>query len=339
MSKGDFLSFLHKNDPSYTEEQQLEAYKNYKSTAQTVSVDELEDDDFYNDEVPEINEAHRTQRPSPRPAPRPAPAPAPTPAPCPAPMPAEPDFDDDNYVEPAPVRRRTKKPQSIVESAGYINNPAFSEAFSLIDEMKEKMTAMFFKYGMTGLEKLNECMLDMCDEIMNPPPPAPKIIYKEKEPEVVVAPPAPVKKTVVKKKPAVAKTEKVAEAAAVPQVTKPRVVKKAEPAKSEEEILKQKKANLDAMLETADLSELGSTLTKQSSVQVDEGAKRLALVQANSERIKKLSEEKKEAQQKIEESNEPVEEFEVVADGESTFEMPSAEENTTTNAELETAAN
>lgn len=337
MSKGDFLSFLHKNDPSYTEEQQLEAYKNYKSTAQTVSVDELEDDNFYNDEVPDINEAHRTQRPSPRPAPRPAPAPAP--APRPAPMPAEPDFDDDNYVEPAPVRRRpAKKPQSIAESAGYINNPAFSEAFSLIDEMKEKMTAMFFKYGMTGLEKLNECMLDMCDEIMNPPPPAPKIIYKEREPEVVApAPaPAPVKKTVVKKKPAVAK---VAEAAAAPQVTKPKVVKKAEPAKSEEEILKQKKANLDAMLETADLSELGNTLTKQSSVQVDEGAKRLALVQANSERIKKLSEEKKEAQQKIEESNEPVEEFEVVADGESTFEMPSAEENPTTNAELETAAN
>lgn len=333
MSKGDFLSFLHKNDPSYTEEQQLEAYKNYKSTAQTVSVDELEDDNFYNDEVPDINEAHRTQRPSPRPAPRPAPAPAPRPAP----MPADPDFDDENYVEPAPVRRRpAKKPQNITESAGYINNPAFSEAFSLIDEMKEKMTAMFFKYGMTGLEKLNECMLDMCDEIMNPPPPAPKIIYKEKEPEVVAPAPAPVKKTVVKKKPAVAK---VAEAAAAPQVTKPKVVKKAEPAKTEEEILKQKKANLDAMLETADLSELGNTLTKQSSVQVDEGAKRLALVQANSERIKKLSEEKKEAQQKIEESNEPVEEFEVVADGESTFEMPSAEENPTTNAELETAAN
>lgn len=337
MSNGDFISYLHRNDPSYTEEQKLEAYKNYK--AQTVTVDELENDEFYNDEVPEINEAHRTQRPSPRPAPRPAPAPAPRPAPAPV----EPDFDDDtNYVEPAPVRRRpAKKPQTFTESAGYINNPAFSEAFSLIDEMKEKMTAMFFKYGMTGLTKLNECMLDMCDEIMNPPPPAPKIIYKEKEPEVVVAP-APVKKTVVKKKPVVAKvvekTEKVTETAAAPQVTKPKVVKKAEPAKTEEEILKEKKANLDAMLETADLSELGNTLTKQSSVQVDEGAKRLALVKANSERIKKLSEEKQEAQHK-EESNEPVEEFEVVADGESTFEMPTNEENPTTNAELETAAN
>ena len=332
MSKGDFLSYLHQNDPSYTEEQKLEAYKNYKSTAQTVTVDELEGD-FYNEEVPEITEAHRTQRPSPRPVPRPAPAPAPAPAP-------DPEFDDEPYVDPTPVRRRpAKKPQNFAENAGYMNNPVFSEAFSLIDEMKENMTAMFFKYGMTGLEKLNECMLDMCDEIMNPPPPAPKIIYKEKEPEVVVAPPAPIKKPVVKRKPAVAKTEKVAEAAAAPQVTKPKVVKKAEPAKTEEEILKQKKANLDAMLETADLSELGSTLTKQSSVQVDEGAKRLALVQANSERIKKLSEEKKEAQQKIEESNEPVEEFEVVADGESTFEMPSAEENPTTNAELETAAN
>lgn len=339
MSNGDsFISYLHRNDPSYTEEQKLEAYKNYK--AQTVTVDELEEDEFYNGEVPEINEAHRTQRPSPRPAPRPAPAPAPRPAP----VPAEPDFDDDtNYVEPAPVRRRpAKKPQTFTESAGYINNPAFSEAFSLIDEMKEKMTAMFFKYGMTGLTKLNECMLDMCDEIMNPPPPAPKIIYKEKEPEVVVAP-APVKKTVVKKKPVAAKvaekkTEKVTETAAAPQVTKPKIVKKAEPAKTEEEILKEKKANLDAMLETADLSELGSTLTKQSSVQVDEGAKRLALVKANSERIKKLSEEKQEAQHK-EESNEPVEAFEVVADGEPTFEMPSDEENTTTDAELETAAN
>lgn len=337
MSNGDsFISYLHKNDPSYTEEQKLEAYKNYK--AQTVTVNELEDD-FYNDEVPEINEAHRTQRPSPRPAPRPAPAPAPRPAP----VPAEPDFDDDtNYVEPAPVRRRpAKKPQTFTESAGYINNPAFSEAFSLIDEMKEKMTAMFFKYGMTGLTKLNECMLDMCDEIMNPPPPAPKIIYKEKEPEVVVAH-APVKKTVVKKKPVAAKvvekTEKVTETAAAPQVTKPKVVKKAEPAKTEEEILKEKKANFDAMLETADLSELGNTLTKQSSIQVDEGAKRLALVKANSERIKKLSEEKQEAQHK-EESNEPIEQFEVVADGESTFEMPTNEENTTTDAELETAAN
>ena len=132
MSKGDFLSFLHKNDPSYTEEQQLEAYKNYKSTAQTVSVDELEDDDFYNDEVPEINEAHRTQRPSPRPAPRPAPAPAPTPAPRPAPMPAEPDFDDDNYVEPAPVRRRTKKPQSIEKVRVILITPLFLKLFLLL---------------------------------------------------------------------------------------------------------------------------------------------------------------------------------------------------------------
>lgn len=334
----DFLNFIRKEQKSkMTEEEQLALHKRQKLQEAQYSAEELEDDDEFYEEDDRLVEAHRIPR-----APRRS---TPAPAPAPAPMPQEPEYDEP-YEEPAPVpqRRPRRQPQpatQVVESFHQSQmNPVLSEAYELIEEMKNKMETMFFKYGMTGLERLNECMLDVCDEIMNPPAQKPmhRPMPHYTEPEDFDDEPVVVEKVLPKKKPVVAKQQPVRKPVkkATP-VAKPVVASKPKQVvKSEEQILKEKAKEMNAMFENADLSELGNTLVMQSDVQENRGAKRKAEIEARGKALEeKMTKKPKKEQQPeiIPENIEPVEEFEVVPDGSTTLEIEELEENTS----LETA--
>lgn len=196
----DFLDYYKKEEQkkAMTEEQRLALHKKQKQiAAHRHQIDE--DDDFYDEELPDINEGVRLpnrpkQRPIPQkqttynPAPisRPAPRPIPRPAPAPAPIQQEPEFVDpfDSLPprqKPTAPAARTKRSRLVEEST----IPALKEAYIMMDEMQHKIESMFYRYGMAGLEKINECMEDVFEEIINPVQ-KPEIKYIEKPVEVPV---------------------------------------------------------------------------------------------------------------------------------------------------------
>lgn len=74
--------------------------------------------------------------------------------------------DDETYRHP-PVRQAPQKP---VEPPQPKMPRQLTEAYSLIEDMKVKMEDIFYRYGMIGLERLDEALEDVIDEIMNPEP-------------------------------------------------------------------------------------------------------------------------------------------------------------------------
>lgn len=74
--------------------------------------------------------------------------------------------DDEIYRHPV-VRQVPQKP---VEPPKPKMPRQLSEAYSLIEDMKVKMEDIFYRYGMIGLERLDEALEDVIDEIMNPEP-------------------------------------------------------------------------------------------------------------------------------------------------------------------------
>lgn len=216
----DFLDYYKKTEQAnaMTEEEQLALHKKHKLiAAQRHKIDE--EDDFYKDDDDiSINEGRRiyrkpvrTPRPTTRPVPQPAPASRPVTRPASIPLPDE----SDDYVVPAPRPKapvrdpfddvpaapsipapRKRKIQTIEESS----NPALKEAFSMMEEMQKKIETMFYRYGMAGLEKINECMEDVFEDIVNPKP-VQEIKYIEKP-----AAPARPKKKIVRKPSTVTET-------------------------------------------------------------------------------------------------------------------------------------
>lgn len=315
----DFLNFIHKEQQKkMTEEERLALHKKQKlRESQHYDVDELEDedDDFYDEPDNRLVEAHRVPRQPQRRIPAPQPIPqAPT-------MPQEPEYDEpyeEPVVAPTPRRRRTPAtvPNAMAESYRQPMNPVLTEAYELIEEMKNKMETMFFKYGMTGLERLNECMLDVCDEIMNPPakPYKPMAVQKDDyfDDELpVIEKVLPKKKTNAVKESTVHKPVKKAAV-----VSKPTVVSKPKVVKTEEETLKEKAKKMNAMFENADFSELGDTLVKQSDVQVNSGVNRKAEIEARGKALEeKMTKKTKKQQKETITENELPEEIEIVPDG------------------------
>lgn len=102
--------------------------------------------------------------------------------------------DEEIYRHPL-VRQATPKP---VEPPQPKMPRQLTEAYSLIEDMKVKMEDIFYRYGMIGLERLDEALEDVIDEIMNPEPvvierpvPAPqpeKPIVKKRKRRVVRKP-------------------------------------------------------------------------------------------------------------------------------------------------------
>lgn len=217
----DFLDYYKNAEQkrAITEEEKLELHKKHKLiSARRHQLEEA--DTFYtgDDDDITINEGKRIYKrpvrmpvrtapapaplprpnPAPRPVPAPAPAPRPAPAPKPAPVPAPAPVIPDDFETPvAPVRDpfdevipsgipapKKRRIRTIEEST----NSALKEAYSMMDEMQHKIETMFYRYGMAGLEKINECMEEVFENIVNPKPVEPEIKYIEKP--VVVQKPA-----------------------------------------------------------------------------------------------------------------------------------------------------
>lgn len=88
-----------------------------------------------------------------------------------------------------PLRSQRPVPRPPIQPAAKPVMPKpLNEAYSMIEQMKKKMEAIFYRYGMIGLERLDEALEDVIEEIMNPQP-----VYIEREPEPmpVVEPPKP----------------------------------------------------------------------------------------------------------------------------------------------------
>lgn len=194
----DFLDFYKREEQrrSMTEEQQLELHKRQKMI-QAKRFEMEEDDDFYEEPINEseedfvdydsqINEGvripHRPNRPHSvpqrrtEPVPEPAPAPAPTtrprPRPRPVPQPVQPvlpqpaEEPDEELNLYAPVGNKRQESR-ITESS---NNPALSKAYIMMNEMQKKIETAFYRYGMSGLEKINKHLDKIFEAIVNPKP-------------------------------------------------------------------------------------------------------------------------------------------------------------------------
>ena len=155
---------------------------------------------------------------------------------------------------------------------------------------------MFYRYGMAGLEKINECMEEVFEDIVNPRPVEPEIKYIEKP-----VPSRP-KKKIVKKT-----TSTVTESA--PEVK----VKKAAPMTAE----KVQQAFED-INNSFDVSQIGTSLTKSNnSLNESESiaAKTMKKVQAQAMMLEKsMNKKQEETAEAVEENYVQPEEFDVVDD-------------------------
>lgn len=299
----DFLDYYKKTEQAkaMTEEEQLALHKKHKLiAAQRHKLDE--EDDFYKDDDISINEGHRIYRkpvrmpqPAPRPAPQPAPAPRPVPRPTPRPLSEEPD----DYVVPTPKPKtpvkdpfddvpRKRKIQTIEESS----NPALKEAFSMMEEMQKKIETMFYRYGMAGLEKINECMEDVFEDIVNPKP-IQEIKYIEK-------PAAPVrpKKKIVKKSSTVTETT---------------TTKKTTTAPMSPEKLQQAFENINNNLDIAQVAAVASKIENTQTESIGEST--MKKVQANAMMLEKSMNKKNEKPtEEVDENYVQPEEFDIVED-------------------------
>ena len=315
----DFLDYYKKTEQNnaMSEEERFELHKKHKMIAAHRHQLE-ENDDFYKDDEDDIsiNEGKRIYKkpvrmPAPRPAPRPlppepAPIPKPVPRPAPKPIPQVPDdfdlppakasvrdpFDSVPTTTPTIPAPKKKRIQTMEEST----NPALKEAYSMMDEMQKKIETMFYRYGMAGLEKINECMEEVFEDIVNPRPVEPEIKYIEKP-----VPSRP-KKKIVKKN-----TSTVTESA--PEVK----VKKAAPMTAE----KVQQAFED-INNSFDVSQIGTSLTKSNnSLNESESiaAKTMKKVQAQAMMLEKsMNKKQEEAAEAVEENYVQPEEFDVVDD-------------------------
>ena len=310
----DFLDYYKKTEQAkaMTEEEQLALHKKHKLiAAQRHKLDE--EDDFYKDDDDiSLQEGRRIYKkpvrmpqPAPRPAPQPVPRPAPAPRPAPRPLPEEPDdFDvpapaprpkapvrdpfDDVPAAPSIPAPRKRRIQTIEESS----NPALKEAFSMMEEMQKKIETMFYRYGMAGLEKINECMEDVFEDIVNPRP-VPEIKYIERP-----AAPAKPKKKIVRKPSTVTET------------TTP---KKTPTAPMSPEKLQQAFENINNNL---DIAQVAAVATKTENTQTESiGESTMKKVQANAMMLEKSMNKKNEKPaEEVDENYVQPEEFDIVDD-------------------------
>ncbi len=315
----DFLDYYKKTEQNnaMSEEERFELHKKHKLIAAHRHQLE-ENDDFYKDDEDDIsiNEGKRIYKkpvrmPAPRPAPRPlppkpAPMPKPVPRPAPKPIPQEPDdfdlppvkapvrdpFDSVPATAPTIPAPKKKRIQTMEEST----NPALKEAYSMMDEMQKKIETMFYRYGMAGLEKINECMEEVFEDIVNPRPVEPEIKYIEKP-----VPTRP-KKKIVKKT-----TSTVTES--TPEVK----TKKAAPMTAEKV-----QQVFEDINNSFNVSQIGTSLTKSNnSLNESESiaAKTIKKVQAQAMMLEKsMNKKQEEAAEAAEENYVQPEEFDVVDD-------------------------
>ena len=307
----DFLDYYKKTEQAnaMTEEEQLALHKKHKLiAAQRHKIDE--EDDFYKDDDDiSINEGRRiyrkpvrAPRPITRPVPQPAPASRPVTRSASIPLPDESDdyvvltprpktptrdpFDDVPAAPSIPAPRK-RKIQTIEETS----NPALKEAFSMMEEMQKKIETMFYRYGMAGLEKINECMEDVFEDIVNPKP-VQEIKYIEKP-----AAPARPKKKIVRK------PSTVTETTSTKKTTAPMSPEK----------LQQAFENINNNL---DLEQVAAVVSKTENIQSESiGESTMKKVQANAMMLEKTMNKKNEKPaEEVDENYVQPEEFDIVDD-------------------------
>lgn len=308
----DFLDYYKKTEQAnaMTEEEQLALHKKHKLiAAQRHKIDE--EDDFYKDDDDiSINEGRRiyrkpvrAPRPTTRPVPQPVPASRPVTRPASIPLPDESDdyvvstprpktptrdpFDDVPVAPPSIPVPRKRKIQTIEETS----NPALKEAFSMMEEMQKKIETMFYRYGMAGLEKINECMEDVFEDIVNPKP-VQEIKYIEKP----AAPTRPKKKIV-------RKPSTVTETTSTKKTTAPMSPEK----------LQQAFENINNNL---DLEQVAAVASKTENTQSESiGESTMKKVQANAMMLEKTMNKKNEKPaEEVDENYVQPEEFDIVDD-------------------------
>lgn len=280
----DFLDYYNKEAKknAMTEEERFALHKKQKAIeAQRHKLDE--DDSFYDEELLDIQEGVRRpaprpkpiHRPMPQPSPRPAPRPAPQPAPAPAPAPVRKPVEDpfDKIERPAPVVQEPVRRRRMVTPETQPSNPALKEAYTMMDEINSKVEGMFYRYGMTGLEKISDNIEVFFEAVINPP----------KEEVRIVEQPAPVKRKVVKRS-APAKTTKTTATAMTEKVatsikeTKPEVIQK----------------KFEDINNNFDIGLLGQSLNEQAkeSITTEKANNRLKSIEANAKLIQESIEKK-----------------------------------------------
>ena len=162
----------------------------------------------------------------------------------------------------------------------------------MMEEMQKKIETMFYRYGMAGLEKINECMEDVFEDIVNPKP-VPEIKYIEKP-----APPARPKKKIVKKPTTVTETT---------------TTKKTTTAPMSPEKLQQAFENINNNL---DIAQVAAVATKTENTQTESiGESTMKKVQANAMMLEKSMNKKNEKPtEEVDENYVQPEEFDIVDD-------------------------
>lgn len=283
----DFLDYYNKEAKknAMTEEERFALHKKQKAMeAQRHKLDE--EDDFYigDDDIADLQEGIRRPSPRPRPirkpipqtptAPRPIPRPIPQPAPAPAPAPVRKPVEDpfDKLERPIQTPAEAPRRRRIIAPETQSTNPALKEAYSMMDAINSKVEGMFYRYGMTGLEKISENIEVFFEAVINPP----------KEETKIIEQPAPVKRKVVKRT-APAKTNK-STATVTEKVATP--VKEAKP-----EVIQKK---FEDMNNNFDISLLGQSLNEQAkdSIRTEQINNTLKGIEANAKLIQESIEKK-----------------------------------------------
>ena len=220
----DFLDYYKKEEQmrSMSEEERLAMHKKQKQIK--AARHQYDDDDFYNESVEEqdddldvgeyeeydedgrINEGFRPaynpnrmptrpaqpRRPvQPPPAPQPMPQPPQRPQPRTVPVPEPEELEEFDDIMPTPVRSTRKKRINVNEN--FNDNPAMVKAYTMMNEMQEKIESAFYRYGMSGLEKINKHLEKIFEAIINP---RPKEVVKYVEKEVIKPMPRPISRPV-----------------------------------------------------------------------------------------------------------------------------------------------
>lgn len=328
----EFLDYYHgtsgnKKSEVVSEETKLAMFKQGNKQASRVAPKVDDDDDFYDEELERapIREARRVM-PKVRPRPRPIEQQSQEPAPhyaVPAPTArdyAETERDIEEYGMQQ-RRRPTPKPKAPggngnVLPGGFVDfnesvkrNPVLNEAYQMMNAMHKKIENIFYRYGMSGLEKINNSMEEVFENIVNPQyvEPEPRIV--ERVVEVPVEQPAPKpKRRIVKKKP----TQKRIVREAVEPVVAPVVM----PKETDEEIMRRASAKFEQLGNAMDDESLGDCLIEQDETRRSVPSKvqeQLKNIEARAAMLQKTMEQKKEeTQTEIEENFEQSQELEVV---------------------------
>ncbi len=329
----EFLDYYHgksgsKKSEIASEETKLAMFKKESKQASRVAPKMNDEDDFYDEELERtpIREARRVM---PKPAPHQRPVEQHSDEPAPhyiVPAPTSRDYaETERDIEEYGMQQRRRpmpKPKapggnSNVLPGGFVDfnesfkhNPVLNEAYQMMNAMHKKIENIFYRYGMSGLEKINESMEEVFENIVNPQyvEPEPRIV--ERVVEVPVEQPAPrPKRKIVKKKP----TQKriVREAVEPSEVTPV-----ATPKETDEEIMRKASAKFEQLGNAMDDESIGDCLIEQDESRRSVPSKvqeQLKNIEARAAMLQKSMEQKKEeTQTKIEEEFEQSQELEVV---------------------------